>query len=113
MSNLDKFQEVFPELNIAECNELIHFLENKIKAAKKGELANARKQVKQLAESLGVTVEELLPSDGTKKPRAKSNVVYKNPKSDETWNGVGRKPRWIEEIIQAGTDIETLKVKTA
>jgi DNA-binding protein H-NS len=55
----------------------------------------------------------LLPSDGAKKPRAKSNVVYKNPKSDETWNGVGRKPKWIEEIIKAGTDIETLKVKTA
>ncbi len=39
---------------------------------------------------------------GVKKYRAK----YRNPETGETWSGIGRKPFWIENIINSNRNLD-------
>ena len=50
---------------------------------------------------------------GTVKRKTRKTVAkYKNPADpNQTWSGMGRKPKWIQEWIDSGKDLEELSVK--
>ena len=59
-----------------------------------------------LAAKYGLTLEDLVS-----KGRKRTTVKYVNPTDPEqTWSGVGSRPRWVRDWIAAGRDLEELKV---
>lgn len=92
--------------------------------------ADAVKQVQDLVEKLGYTVEELFAPAATKAPRAakaavggttptgrkkytKTKPMYQSPLDKrQSWVGPSRpKPAWVIEWEEAGKDIEDCRVK--
>lgn len=90
---------------ILQCNDLNELLEaqksieKQLKKVRKAKLAEAQKQVKQLASDLGVTVNELVNEETT--------VKYVNP-NDPTqfWSGRGKKPTWLIKELENGKNLE-------
>ncbi|RCW83868.1 H-NS family nucleoid-associated regulatory protein [Paracoccus lutimaris] len=47
----------------------------------------------------------------TKAARGKVAPKYANPSDPEqTWTGRGRKPRWVQEVLDAGKPLESLEI---
>lgn len=70
----------------------------------------AEQELKAVASKYGFSVSELV---GSKKAsdKAVARGKYKNPENpNQTWSGRGRRPRWINEWIENGGDIEDLRV---
>lgn len=108
---------------IADANKKKKILEKRAPAAR------VRAKLERIAQSEGYTLAELFGSahpvagkSGRAKPsRAKSSRAgsslkgravppkYRNPtNAKETWTGRGRQPRWVAELVAAGTSLESL-----
>jgi DNA-binding protein H-NS len=35
----------------------------------------------------------------------KNPPKYKNPNSEETWSGYGRKPNWVKDLLLSGKEL--------
>ena len=73
------------------------------------------KEIQEKASALGRSFDDLLPEKGKGKEKAKSNppgpAKYKNPNDpSKTWSGRGRKPKWLEEWLAGGGNLDGLKV---
>ena len=117
-------------LPIAELNRLAKQVKKEIRA-KQGQQRKAAakeraekkraalKQIKELAASHGLSIEEVLAAkpgrrsrgkEGVEKARtSKSPPKYRNPDNpDQTWTGKGRKPGWLLEALSQGKSLEDL-----
>ncbi|WP_370263073.1 H-NS family nucleoid-associated regulatory protein [Limnobacter sp.] len=77
----------------------------------------AIEEVKKLAASKGLKLEELLAElGGAAKPKGKRElgpapVRYRHPKDPtQTWSGRGKRPNWMKEAIAAGFTEAQMKV---
>jgi DNA-binding protein H-NS len=61
-------------------------------------------ELRNKAALLGFTATDLAPE---RKPRA--SAKYRDGNGN-TWSGRGRKPQWIQELLDAGDDIERYRV---
>lgn len=88
--------------------EEIAKLQSLAEAARQDEINGAIKQIKDLMQLHGVTVDDLSPARSAKPAKAKGTVTaqFKNPETGETWTGRGRAPRWL-----AGQDKEQFRIK--
>ena len=72
--------------------------------ARKGEAVAA---IRELMSASGVTVEDLTPpaarGAGVKRP-----VKYRD--GENTWTGVGQRPRWVQKALAAGAPLDQFKV---
>lgn len=68
-------------------------------------------EIQELMSKHGVKLEEL--KDAPKKERKVSvpKAKYKNPNSEETWSGRGRKPKWVVDQLAAGRELEDFLIK--
>ena len=100
--------------NLSE-NELQTVIENAEKALK-AKQANKRKevmaQIKELAASIGATVE--INEGGDKKSSRKGvkvPVKYRHPSDvSKTWTGRGVTPKWLQALIDSGHDRSEFEV---
>ncbi len=92
-------------------------LKNRIEGAIKVRQEEKRKtllaEFRQIAERNGLSLDEVLTangfSGGKKKRRARSPmpIKYRDPQNPEnTWTGMGRKPRWLENYLANGGRLE-------
>lgn len=107
------------DLTSLSLEELVSLIdEAKVLIVEKQEL-NVQKgylQVVQIANELGLSVEELMargrgviPKTKIKKPVAPR---YRNPlNAAETWTGRGKQPRWVQEKISRGITLEDMLIK--
>jgi DNA-binding protein H-NS len=62
------------------------------------------------ADSIGysVVLQKTVPKKpvGAKLGSKKSRPKYRNPETGETWSGIGRRPFWIENIINANGNLD-------
>lgn len=97
-----------------ELRELQTQVVEQIKTREKDEIANVQKQILALAQSVGMSVEEIMDSKGSKTKKATKTVAvrYRHPEQPELqWTGRGRQPRWIVEYLQqADKTLESLLV---
>jgi DNA-binding protein H-NS len=101
------------KLQLGELKKLQQDIEVLIANQGKEAASKARKDILAIAESVGLTVDQLLNGKPVKAVK-KSAAHYQNPKNaDEQWTGRGRKPRWIAEAIEGGATLEDLKIKDA
>ena len=85
-------------------------------------LSKARREAKQLANSYGLKLEDLLgeaPAQASKKPspkqkkkaRGKVAPKYRNPaNARETWTGRGRQPKWVAACLASGQSLSDLAI---
>lgn len=93
----------------AEYVEQIAKLQSLAEAARKDEINDAIKKIKDLMQQHGVTVDDLASGSRAKPSKAKGSVAaqFKNPETGETWTGRGRVPRWL-----VGKDKESFRIKS-
>jgi DNA-binding protein H-NS len=77
------------------------------------EMRQLRDQFQNMAKTMGF---EVVPKGGAfpaEKPgREKAHGTYRHPE-DATlvWNGEGRKPKWVRDILKQGRDLESFRVE--
>lgn len=67
----------------------------------------------EMADEFGFTVDELVADKGKKnKPKKEpGKAKYQNPADPkQTWNGNGRRPKWIIELLAAGKLLEDIAI---
>ncbi|HHT8966434.1 TPA: H-NS family nucleoid-associated regulatory protein [Burkholderia cenocepacia] len=85
MSNLQELQTQLRDLNVQLAEA---------KSAAKRALLGA---IKDQAQELGITQDELLIAAGFKKPRrARAPAKYYDPSSGRSWSGHGPRPKWLD-----------------
>ena len=82
-------------------------IDSEIEKRQSRERAEARKKIRELAETHGIDLASLSPGITGKKHEAK----YRNPNDQfTTWSGIGRKPKWVAEWLAAGKALEDLRI---
>lgn len=101
--------------NLGELKGLLFDVEKELKQRERRETRQARERILAIARSAGVSVEELLASQGgrTRKKEAEAKAPpaarYRNPHdASQTWSGRGRKPGWVSEALAAGKRLDDL-----
>lgn len=79
-------------------------LEAKVKRARKAELAEMLPKIKAMMKEFQIQPEDLRFVTVQNKPTA-ANARYRSP-DGQTWAGRGRKPKWVQDILAAGGNIE-------
>ena len=71
-------------------------LDAQIAEVRKGELANAVSQARQLVQEFGLTAQDIF--GGIRQSKVKGTTVpakYRDPSTGATWSGRGKPPLWI------------------
>jgi len=98
--------------SLAQLRDLQAQVAEQFKAREKGEIDNVRKQIVELARSVGMTPEEVLNVKGGQKTTKPVAARYRNPAdAEQVWSGRGRQPRWVKEYVETpGNTIESLLI---
>ena len=86
-------------------------------------LEKARREARQLAQSYGVSLGDLIETPKSRakssakpkarKPGKRSKVApkYRDPKNPRvTWSGRGRTPKWVQQALAGGATLSELKI---
>lgn len=102
-------------LSLSELQELKFIVEKKIEARAGQERAALIEKMDAMAKERGFAGLDALvgTGDAAAKPKRKSVAPkYRNPANpDETWTGRGRKPRWIQEILDASGSLDDALIR--
>jgi DNA-binding protein H-NS len=100
--------------NLSE-SELQSYIDNAEKALKERQSSKRKEvmaQIKELAASIGASVEI---SDGDKKSDRKTGKVpakYRDPaNASQTWTGRGLAPRWMQDLLASGRNKAEFEIK--
>lgn len=100
---------------LSELKGLQHDVGRAIKDREHQDVQKAREQILAIAKDAGISVEELLGTEGTKakKPNGKKvEAKYRNPKdTSQTWTGRGRQPRWMTDAMASGEKPDDFLIK--
>ena len=95
-------------LSIAELDRLKHSIDSTIVNKRQSELIELRQRIDDLIDSSEFTLQEVLEAKPMRKP---VQPKYRNPDDpDQTWTGRGRRPRWVEDCISNGKDLDDLTI---
>lgn len=95
----------------AELRELDAQITVAIKGGREQNLAIAMEQIRAVASSVGLSLEEILKDKGSTpaKERAKTQG-YRDPVNPKnTWGGAGPRPAWLKSALAAGVPLEQLR----
>lgn len=95
---MSDLQDKSPE----ELQKLIAEAQAELEAKQQNMRKTVIAQIKELAASIGVTVDILGDKKGNKKLSA-VEAKYRNPNDPyKTWSGRGLAPKWLQELVAAG-----------
>lgn len=84
-----------------ELRELRSQIEAELKKREAKEKQEARKKILEIANTHGINIADL----------ASKERQYRNPDNQwESWNGRGRKPKWVKDWLAKGRSLEELEV---
>lgn len=101
-------------LNISELRELQDQVKQALKDREYQEQAKAREQILAIAQSAGISLQDLLGAQSrSKNPAVKSKVAvrYRSP-SDALlqWTGRGRQPKWVQDWVASGRSLDEIRI---
>ena len=104
------------KLSLQELQQLSRDVENKISEKKMEEQKRVYEEMRALAASIGMTVDEIVEGQTRKGrrmgPRTPVRAKYRNPDNPmQTWSGRGKKPGWIQAWLDAGKDLGELEIQ--
>lgn len=105
-------------LSLGELKELGKKVAEQIIVGERQEIESAAEQIEAIARSLNMTAQELIERSGLlaakkrgPKPGAKGGAIYRSPNdASKTWTGRGRQPKWAEDHIAGGGNLDDLKI---
>lgn len=105
------------EYSVADLSALLGEVTQKLKERQHQERLKAREQIVSIAETAGISLEELCKELCTTTPPKKRGagnkvaVRYRDPSNPSLqWTGRGRQPQWVREWISSGKNIANLEV---
>lgn len=99
------------ELSESELAVVIDNAQKALLARQEGKRKEGIAKIREIASSIGVTVE--ISDSGKTSPRkgGKVAVKYQNPANPvNKWTGRGMKPKWLRELIEQGRHLEEFSV---
>lgn len=97
-------------LSLGELRTLQEDIKKQMKKREQDDLSKAREQILAIAQSVGVSVKELVGT-GIRAKTGSVAVRYRNPADgSQQWTGRGRQPKWVKEWTDAGKSMDALKV---
>jgi DNA-binding protein H-NS len=97
-------------LSLAELRAMQEDIKKQMKKREQDDLVKAREQILAIAQSVGVSVKDLVGAG----IRAKTGTVavrFRNPAdASQQWTGRGRQPKWVKDWADSGKSMDLLKV---
>ena len=98
------------DLSIQELQALSRDIEGELKRRGDEERKKVLVQMKELAASVDMTLEEVIAYSSTKK--TKGEPKYQNPENPrQTWTGRGKRPSWIKAALEQGKSLDELRIE--
>ena len=100
------------KMSRADLVQLRKDVETAIIVAESRERKEAFKAVQDAAAKFGYSLDELTNTGkSAPKSRGRSAPKFRNPEDPEqTWSGLGRKPKWVHDAIANGTNMSDLEI---
>ncbi len=97
-------------LSVEELRRLTAQAEALIESKKDQEIEDAYNSIMQIAESVGLSLEQIIEYGAHKRKKTTRKAVeprYRNKhNAAETWTGRGKQPRWLVAEIEKGAKLE-------
>jgi DNA-binding protein H-NS len=105
------------KLNLAELKDLQAQVGVEMKNREKSDMEKARTDINAIAQSLGLSLNDLLGTSEWKgkvrKQTGKVAVQYRNPQNaSQEWTGRGRQPGWVKEFLASGKNLMSAKISS-
>lgn len=99
------------ELSEAELAAMIEKARKALKEKQEGKRKEIIAQIKELAASIGVTVDIAEPAKAAVRKGSRVPVKYHNPANpSDKWTGRGMKPKWLRELLEQGRRLEEFEI---
>ena len=99
------------KLSIEELETLVRDAQTEIVARKEAERERVLQQMRDLAASLGMTLEDVLRMEKRGGGGGGVQAKYRHPDNPGlTWSGRGKRPAWVTEALASGKTMEDLAV---
>jgi DNA-binding protein H-NS len=103
-------------MSLGDLRNLQEQIKQETKKREQQEVQKAREQILAIAQSVGLSVDELVGNArrGGKSANAGTGSVavrYRNPAdASQQWTGRGRQPKWVKEWVEGGKSIDDLRI---
>jgi len=99
------------KLSIPELQDLARDVEQEIVTRREQERERVLAQMRELADSIGMSLEDLLKQErGRGAASGAAAVKYRHPENAAlTWAGRGKRPQWINEWLESGRTLQELE----
>jgi DNA-binding protein H-NS len=98
------------KLSIEELQNLARDIEVEVVNRRVMEKERVLNQMRELASSLGMSLEEFLRQEGISSSQVP--VKYRHPDNPTlSWSGRGKRPAWVNEALASGKTLEDLLVQ--
>ena len=111
MTSVDNIDLTIYKLD--ELHELQIRVEEEISRKEKERIYEARNRMEQIAGELNMSIDEVMTFDARKKRKVNTckAIKYRNPKDhSQTWAGRGKRPKWLQEALDHGAELEHFSV---
>jgi DNA-binding protein H-NS len=99
------------ELSESELAAVIDNAQKALRDRQEGKRKEGIAKIREIASSIGVTVEIAEPNKPSPRKGGKVAVKYQNPANPANkWTGRGMKPKWLRELIEQGRKLEEFAV---
>lgn len=100
------------EFSYQELEDLSKDIDNEKHRRRTEERKNVKRQMKELAASVGMSPEEILGIEPGKKAKPRAKAKYQHPENPElTWSGRGKRPKWVNEFLEQDRTLEDLEIQ--
>lgn len=97
-------------LSFIELKDLLAQVEAEIGQREKAEKAEAKSKILELAKAHGLSLDDLF-KQAESKVKKPVEAKYRHPADASlTWSGRGRKPLWMQELLDQGKTLEELAI---
>lgn len=101
------------KLSIEELQSLAQEIQTEIVARREAERDRVLQQMRELAGTLGMTLEEVVRAEkGQKGGPGSVPPKYRHPENPAlTWTGRGKRPSWVTEWLNSGKTLEDAAIQ--
>lgn len=98
-------------MTIVDLRTLQESIKQELKKREAQNIAKARSEILAIAESVGVSLKDLIGDVGVRAKSGPVAVQFRNPdNAAEQWTGRGRQPKWVKAALAVGKTLDTLRV---